>query len=129
MSRIESRLAERYPQWFEGPKALLAKGLIRSLARFGKLDAINAWLAGNGHRSGFDFVEGVLDHLGTRYTVDQVERGRIPQTGPVIIVATRFRRCARLATMTPATCTTTSTSHAFASTSWISSKVSPPNPL
>jgi len=85
--QLEHRLAERYPHWFEGPKAALAQGLVRSIARFGRLDAINAWLAANGHRSGFDFVEGVLDHLGTRYTVDQVERGRIPQTGRLIIVA------------------------------------------
>lgn len=85
--QLEHRLAERYPHWFEGPKAVLAQGLVRSIARFGRLDAINAWLAANGHRSGFDFVEGVLEHLGTRYTVDQVERGRIPQTGRLIIVA------------------------------------------
>ncbi|MGL6290921.1 MAG: lysophospholipid acyltransferase family protein [Silanimonas sp.] len=87
MIQLEQRLAERYPHWFEGPKAALAQGFARSIAKFGKLDEINAWLAANAHRSGFDFVEGVLDHLGTRYTVDQVERGRIPQTGRVIIVA------------------------------------------
>lgn len=85
--QLEQRLAERYPHWFEGQKAALAQGLVRSIARFGRLDDINAWLAANGHRTGFDFVEGVLDHFGTRYTVDQVERGRIPQTGRVIIVA------------------------------------------
>ena len=85
--QLEQRLAERYPHWFEGPKAVLAQGLARSIAKFGKLDDINAWLVANGHRTGFDFVEGVLDHLGTRYTVDQVERGRIPQTGRLIIVA------------------------------------------
>ena len=87
MIQLEQRLAERYPHWFEGPKAALAQGLARSIAKFGKLDEINAFLAANAHRTGFDFVEGVLDHLGTRYTVDQVERGRIPQTGRVIIVA------------------------------------------
>ncbi|WP_397595795.1 lysophospholipid acyltransferase family protein [Silanimonas sp.] len=87
MIQLEQRLVERYPHWFEGPKAVLAQGLARSIAKFGKLDDINAWLAANGHRTGFDFVEGVLDHFGTRYTVDQVERGRIPQTGRVIIVA------------------------------------------
>ena len=87
MIQLEQRLAERYPHWFEGPKAALASTIARSIAKFGKLDDINAWLAANAHRSGFDFVEGVLDHLGTRYTVDQVERGRIPQTGRVIIVA------------------------------------------
>ncbi len=87
MIQLEQRLAERYPHWFEGPKAAFAQGLARSIAKFGKLDEINAWLAANAHRSGFDFVEGVLDHLGTRYTVDQVERGRIPQMGRVIIVA------------------------------------------
>ena len=87
MIQLEQRLAERYPHWFEGPKAALSHGLVRSIAKFGKLDAINAFLAANAHRTGFDFVEAVLDHLGTRYTVDQVERGRIPQAGRVIIVA------------------------------------------
>ena len=87
MIQLEQRLAERYPHWFEGPKAAFAQGLVRSIARFGKLDEINAFLAANAHRTGFDFVEAALEHLGTRYTVDQVERGRIPQTGRVIIVA------------------------------------------
>ena len=44
-------------------------------------------MVANAHRTGFDFVEGVLDHLGTRYTVDLVERARIPQTGRLVIVA------------------------------------------
>lgn len=87
MIQLEQRLAERYPHWFEGPKAAFAQSIARSIAKFGKLDEINAWLAANAHRSGFDFVEGALDHLGTRYTVDQVERGRIPQSGRLIIVA------------------------------------------
>lgn len=87
MIQLEQRLAERYPHWFEGPKAALAQGLVRSIAKFGKLDEINAFVQANAHRTGFDFVEGALDHLGTRYTVDQVERGRIPQAGRVIIVA------------------------------------------
>ncbi|MFY8122634.1 MAG: GNAT family N-acetyltransferase, partial [Silanimonas sp.] len=65
MIQLEQRLVERYPHWFEGPKAVLAQGLARSIAKFGKLDDINAWLAANGHRTGFDFVEGVLDHFGT----------------------------------------------------------------
>ncbi|HAI59235.1 MAG TPA: GNAT family N-acetyltransferase [Xanthomonadaceae bacterium] len=87
MIQLEQRLAERYPHWFQGPKAAIAQGLARTVAKFGKLDEINAWLTANAHRTGFDFVEGVLDYLGVRYTVDQVERGRIPQTGRLIIVA------------------------------------------
>lgn len=87
MIQLERQLAERYPQWFEGPKAALANSVVRSIAKFGKLDEINAFLEANAHRTGFDFVEGALDHLGVRYTVDQVERGRIPQTGRLIIVA------------------------------------------
>lgn len=87
MIQLEQRLVERYPQWFIGPKAILAHSLVRSIAKFGRLDDINAWLAVNGHRTGFDFVEGVLEHLAVRYTVDQVERARIPQQGRLIIVA------------------------------------------
>ena len=87
MIQLEQRLAERYPHWFEGSRAAFAQGFARTVAKFGKLDEINAFVEANAHRTGFDFVEAVLDHLGTRYTVDQVERARIPQTGRLIIVA------------------------------------------
>ena len=87
MIQLEQRLADRFPQWFEGPKAVLTLGLARSLAKLARIDDINAWLCANTHRTGFDFVEGALDHFGTRYTVDHVERGRIPEQGRLIIVA------------------------------------------
>ncbi len=87
MIQLERRLAERFPAWFEGPRAVLGKGFLRTIAKFGKLDEINEWLTENAHRTGFDFVEAALNFLGTRYTVDQVERCRIPQQGRLIIVA------------------------------------------
>lgn len=85
--QLEQRLAERYPHWFSGRRAAISQPLLKSLGRLARLDDINAWLGENAHRSGFDFIEGVLEHLGVRYTVDHVERGRIPQAGRLLIVA------------------------------------------
>jgi len=85
--QLEQQLSERYPHWFRGPRAALTQILVQSLGRFARLDAINVWLEKNAHRTGFDFVEAGLEFFGARYTVDQVERSRIPQTGRVIIVA------------------------------------------
>ena len=87
MIELERRLAERYPKWFEGPRARWSRPLLRGLGRWSGLDEAGRFLADNGHLRGRAFVEAALDHLAVRYTVDQVERERIPQTGRVLIVA------------------------------------------
>lgn len=87
MIQLEQRLAERFPHWFEGRPAAFAKPFVRSIERLSRVDVINAWLAENGHRRGLDFVDGALEFLGARYTVDHVERERIPERGRVIVVA------------------------------------------
>ena len=87
MIDLEQRLIERFPRWFQGRRAPWARRLVRSLERLGRLDAINTWLAANAHRSGFDLIEHGLDFLGVRYTVDPVERARIPAEGRLLIVA------------------------------------------
>ncbi|MBS3959473.1 MAG: lysophospholipid acyltransferase family protein [Xanthomonadaceae bacterium] len=87
MIDLERRLSERFPRWFEGARAPWGRRLVRALAWLGKLDAINEWLAANAHRSGFDFIEHGLDYLGVRYTVDPVERARIPAQGRLLIIA------------------------------------------
>jgi len=87
MIDLEKRLSERYPAWFEGPKALFARPLVRGLGRFSRLHEADAFLAAHRDKSGFAFVEAALDFLQARYTVDQVERERIPQTGRVVLVA------------------------------------------
>lgn len=87
MIDLEKRLTEHYPSWFEGPKALLSRPLLRGLGRFSRLDEANAFIAAHPDKTGLAFVDAVMAHLRTRYTVDQVERERIPQTGRVLLVA------------------------------------------
>lgn len=87
MTELERRLAERYPHWFQGRRARFARPLLRGLGRLARLDAAEAFLAANGHLCGRAFIEAALEHLDVRYTVDQVERERIPQTGRLLIVA------------------------------------------
>lgn len=87
MLELERRLQERYPQWFRGRRAVLARPLLRTFGRWSRLDAVEGFLAGNGHLSGFDFVRAALEFLQTRYTVDEAEKARIPATGRLLIVA------------------------------------------
>ncbi|KFN46401.1 hypothetical protein N790_08630, partial [Arenimonas malthae CC-JY-1] len=87
MLDLERRLAERYPHWFTGPRAKVARPLVRGLGRWSKLDEAGAFLARHAHLRGLAFVEAALEHLDVRYVVDQVERERIPQTGRLLIVA------------------------------------------
>ncbi|MBP6626023.1 MAG: lysophospholipid acyltransferase family protein [Arenimonas sp.] len=87
MIELERRIAERYPDWFQGPRAALARPLLRSLGRWSRLRDVDAFLAENAHLQGLALVEASMQHLDVRYTVDHVERERIPQTGRVLIVA------------------------------------------
>ena len=87
MIELERRLEQSFPAWFRGARERLARPLLRGYRRLSRLDDIDAFLARHGHRQGLALVESALDYLGVRYTVDQVERERIPATGRVLIVA------------------------------------------
>jgi putative hemolysin len=87
MIAVEKALSSRYPAWFIGQRAKIARPLVKSMERFSKLSEINAFLKMNVHLSGFAFIEAALKHLDVRYTVDQVEREHIPVTGRVLIIA------------------------------------------
>jgi putative hemolysin len=87
MLALERQIADRFPQWFTGPRARISEPLLRGFGRLSKLDEASDFLAANSHLTGFAFVEAALAHLDIRYTVDQIERERIPQTGRVLIVA------------------------------------------
>ena len=87
MLELERRLAERFPRWFQGPRARLAKPLLRAFGHVSRLDEIEAFLETHGHRQGLGLVEAALEYLDVRYTTDQVERERIPQTGRLLVVA------------------------------------------
>lgn len=87
MLDLERRLEARFPHWFSGRRAPLARRLVRSLARFSRAEQIDAFLRRTTHLRGLAFVEAALDLLDARYLVDHVERERIPEQGRVVIVA------------------------------------------
>ena len=87
MIDLERTLAARFPRWFEGHRARVARPLVGALSRWSRLDDINGFLGRNAHLRGFAFVEAALEHLGARCLVDHVERERIPEQGRCVIVA------------------------------------------
>ena len=87
MPSLERQIAERFPRWFRGRRAVLARPLLRGLGRWSKLEAARSFLAGHAHLRGFDFLDAALDYLDLRYVVDQVESRRVPASGRLLIVA------------------------------------------
>ena len=87
MQTLERQLAERYPQWFRGRRAAVARPLLRGLGRWSRLAQVYEFLDDHAHLSGFALVEAAMQRLDLRYTVDQVERLRIPATGRLLVVA------------------------------------------
>lgn len=87
MQQIAPTLASRYPRLFRAAKRPFMHGLLRSFGRWSGLDEIRAFLAEHGHLRGLPFVEASLRFLDLRYTVDQIECSRIPETGRLLIVA------------------------------------------
>jgi putative hemolysin len=87
MRKFEQQLQQRFPHWFRGRRATLAKPLLRAIGRWSKFDAIAGHLEANGHLRDFDFVRSSLDFLQARYAVDAAELRRIPASGRLLIVA------------------------------------------
>lgn len=87
MRALEHRLAERWPGWFRGRPARWVGPLARQLARLAHLDRVQAFLDQHGHLRGHAFVEAAMEHLQLRYLSDPLERERIPETGPALVVA------------------------------------------
>lgn len=87
MIELERTIAARFPHWFAGPRAHLARPLVRSLSKLSHFDKMNVFLRDHGHLRGLALVEAALEWLDCRWQVDQVERERIPESGRVVIVA------------------------------------------
>lgn len=87
MIQLEQRLQQRFPHWFRGRRAALARPLLRGIARWSRLDEIDAFLAANRHLRGFDFVAAAMRHLGAGYAAGETDRARIPAQGRLLIVA------------------------------------------
>ena len=87
MLDLERQMAQRHPRWFQGPHARLVKPLLGKVQKMSRLAEAGDFLETHGHLRGLAFVEAALRYLDVRYTVDQVERERIPETGRLLVVA------------------------------------------
>ncbi|HJW44930.1 MAG TPA: lysophospholipid acyltransferase family protein [Lysobacter sp.] len=87
MRKFEQHLQQRFPHWFHGRRATLARPLLRVIGRWSKFDAIAGHLEASGHLRDFDFVQATLEFLQARYLVDPAELRRIPASGRLLIVA------------------------------------------
>jgi putative hemolysin len=85
MLRIEQTLAERLPWLAHYPG--IRRPMAGMLGRLADEDGFNRVLERVGASEGLDFVERVLDVLGTSYQVNQRERENIPVDGALLVVA------------------------------------------
>ncbi len=88
MLRLQQRLQQRYPDWFRGRRAHVVRPLLRGVARWSRLDVLDAFLAQNGHLRGFAFLDAALRHVQLKYSVDDAGgQRRIPAQGRLLIIA------------------------------------------
>ena len=85
MLRIERSLSERLPWLAQHPS--IRRPMAGMLGRLADEDGFNRVLDRVGDSEGLDFVERVLDVLGTSYHVNQRERENIPVDGALLVVA------------------------------------------
>jgi putative hemolysin len=85
MLSIEQTLTERLPWLALHPK--IRRPVADMLGRLADEDGFNRVLDKVGAAEGFDFVERVLDLLGTSYYVNPRERENIPVDGGLLVVA------------------------------------------
>ncbi|OOG47977.1 lysophospholipid acyltransferase family protein [Rhodanobacter sp. C01] len=85
MLSIEQSLVERLPWLSQYPA--IRRPMAGMLGRLADEDGFNRVLNRVGTAEGFDFVERVLDVLGTSYHINLREREHIPLDGPLLVVA------------------------------------------
>jgi len=85
MLSIEQSLTERLPWLAQYPR--IRRPMAGVLGRLADEDGFNHVLQQVGAAEGFDFVERVLDILGTSYQFNPREREHIPVDGPLLVVA------------------------------------------
>ncbi|WP_024891478.1 lysophospholipid acyltransferase family protein [Luteimonas huabeiensis] len=85
MPPLEDRLQQRYPHWFRGRRAGIARPLLRQVGRWSRLQAIEDFLAAHPGLRGFAFVAAALAYLGARYLA--MDASRIPPRGRLLLVA------------------------------------------
>lgn len=87
METLERQLAERYPRWFRGRRAVVVRPLLRGLAQWSRLQHLYGFLESHAHLTGFALIGAGLEFLNLRYSFDPAERARIPTAGRLLIVA------------------------------------------
>lgn len=85
MLSIEQSLTDRLPWLANHPR--IRRPMAGVLGRLADEEGFNRVLASAGALQGFDFVERVLDVLGTSHHVHARERENIPVDGPLLVVA------------------------------------------
>lgn len=85
MLSIEQSLVERLPWLAQYPG--IRRPMAGVLGRLADEGGFNRVLDRVGAATGFDFVERVLDVLGTSYHVNSREREHVPVDGPMLVVA------------------------------------------
>ncbi|HTM28596.1 MAG TPA: glycerol acyltransferase, partial [Rhodanobacter sp.] len=85
MLSIEQSLVDRLPWLAEYPR--LRRPMAGVLGRLADEDGFNRVLEQAGAAEGFDFVDRVLDVLGTSHHVNLGDLENIPVDGPLLVVA------------------------------------------
>ena len=84
---LATQLAERFPKWFTGPRAVLTKPIVRGISRWSRLDQIQMFLDENRDLKDWEFLDASLDYLGVHHHAWDAELEHIPKTGRALIVA------------------------------------------
>jgi len=87
MKRVDEHIIESFPGWFRGPIRPLTRGLLAGWSRWSRLPELHDFLERHRHQRGMALVESGLRLLDARYLIDDQERERIPESGPVLVVA------------------------------------------
>lgn len=87
MPLISEHIETRFPHWFRGRRATLARPLLRTLGRWAGLEQVEAFLRSHGGLRDFDFIRAAIEHLGVRYDTGERALAGIPATGRLLIVA------------------------------------------
>jgi putative hemolysin len=85
MLSIEDSITERLPWLKQLP--LIRRSMAGMLGRLADEDRFNRVLERAGAKEGFEFVDCVLETLGTRYHVNPRDLENIPVDGPLLVVA------------------------------------------
>ncbi len=87
MVAIARQLSEWTTAWVRARGLPAAPSLVRGAFAFARIDRAFAFLERHEHVAGLALVEAAIEHFGWRYTIDPLERERIPETGPVVLAA------------------------------------------